>query len=59
MNEKVVSISNNSATIQNATFEGGNDTTFDNNAQFNKQVNFGNFVWKIESNGSLSLAIDN
>ena len=55
---EVVHIGNNSATIQNATFEGSNGTTFDNNAQFNQQVHFDNFIWKKESNGSLSLAID-
>lgn len=54
---EVVHIGNNSATIQNATFEGKNGTTFNNNAQFNEEVRFGKFVWKKESNGSLSLAI--
>lgn len=54
-NQKVVSISNNSATIKNLTVN--DDATFDCNATFNQQVKFGNFVWKTESNGSLSLAI--
>jgi hypothetical protein len=60
---EVVHIGNNSATIQNATFQGKNDTTFENNAMFNKQINMYNqdissgFAWKIEENGSLSLAI--
>lgn len=54
---EVVHVGNNSATIQNATLEGNNGTTFNNNAMFNQQVQFGNFVWKTESNGSLSLAI--
>lgn len=65
---EVVHIGHNSATIQNATFEGGNGTTFDNDATFNKQINMnginkdGNsvgFIWKIETNGSLSLALSN
>ena len=54
-NQEVVSISNNSATIKNLTVN--DDATFDCNATFNQQVKFGNFVWKTESNGSLSLAI--
>ena len=57
---EVVHIGNNSATVQNATFQGENDTTFENNAVFNKQVTIrgtSDFIWKIESNGSLSLAI--
>lgn len=54
---EVVHVGNNSAIIQNATLEGNNGTTFNNNAMFNQQVQFGNFVWKAESNGSLSLAI--
>ena len=54
-NQKVVSISNNSATIKNLTVN--DSATFNCNATFNQQVKFGNFVWKTESNGSLSLAI--
>lgn len=65
---EVVHIGYNSATIQNATFEGSNGTTFDNDATFNKQINMNGidkngssvgFVWKIETNGSLSLALSN
>ena len=47
--QKVVSISNQSATIKNLTVEDG--------ATFNCEVNFGNFILKTESNGSLSLAV--
>lgn len=47
--QKVVSISNQSATIKNLTVEDG--------ATFNCEVRFGDFVWKTESNGSLSLAL--
>lgn len=47
--EKVVSIGNKSATIKDMIVEDG--------AAFNCEVKFGNFVWKTESNGSLSLAI--
>ena len=54
-NQKVVSISNNSATIKNLTVN--DNATFNCNSTFNQQVRFGNFVWKTESNGSLSLAI--
>lgn len=63
---EVVHIGYNSATVQNATFEGSNGTTFDNDATFNKQINMNGidkngssvgFVWKIETNGSLSLAL--
>lgn len=54
--QEVVYISNNSATIRNAIIE--DDATFNCNATFNEQVQFSNsFIWKIESNGSLSLAI--
>ena len=62
---EVVHIGNNSATIQNATFEGSDGTIFNNNATFNQQVNFYNpnsksgFTWKVESNGSLSLVVMN
>lgn len=47
--QKVVSISNQSATIKNLTVEEG--------ARFNCEVQFGNFILKTESNGSLSLAL--
>ena len=68
---EVVQIGINSATIQNATFDGGsgtvfkNDTTFETNATFNKQINMhkqsatSGFTWKLEENNSLSLAISN
>ena len=56
---EVVHIGNNSAVIQNATFEGSDGTTFKNNTKFEQQVQFGDFVWKIEANGSLSLALNN
>lgn len=45
---KVVSISNQSATIKNLTVKDG--------AFFNCEVHFGDFILKTESNGSLSLA---
>ena len=56
-NQKVVSIGNNAATIKDLTVE--DDAEFNCNATFNKQIQFGNFVWQIESNGSLSLAVVN
>lgn len=58
---EVVHIGNNSATIQNATFEGDNDTIFNNNAKFKQEINIckqndaSGFTWKVEENGSLSL----
>lgn len=55
---EVVHIGNNSTEIQNATFDGDNGTTFNNNAIFNQQVNFFGFVWTKEENGSLSLAVN-
>ena len=54
-NQKVVSIGNNAATIKNLTVE--DDAEFNCNAAFSKQIQFGNFVWQTESNGSLSLAV--
>ena len=54
---EVVHIGNDSATIQNATFEGDRGTKFNNNVEFNQQVDMMDFIWKKESNGSLSLAI--
>lgn len=60
--QKVVSIGNKSATIKNARIQ--DDAQFDCNATFNKQINIqtsgstSGFVWKIESNGSLSLSIN-
>ena len=55
---RVVLISNNSAEIENATFDGSNGTTFNNNSTFNQQVNLMGFIFKKEQNGSLSLALD-
>lgn len=58
---EVVHIGNNSATIQNATFEGGNGTTFNNSVKFKQEINMykpndtTGFTWKVEENGSLSL----
>ena len=65
---KVVHIGNKSATIQNAIFTGeqttfNNDAMFKNNAIFNQQLNIcqpnatSGFIWKVEENGSFSLAI--
>jgi len=60
---EVVHIGNNSATIQNATFQGERGTKFENNATFEQQINMyeqgttTGFVWKIEQDGSLSLAV--
>ena len=63
-NKKVVSIGNESATIQNATLQ--DDVTVNGNIDLNGQLNVHGtqqngdkiaFVWKIESNGSYSLAI--
>lgn len=55
-NQKVVYISNSTANIDNVLVEGSAE--FDCNTKFNQQVDFFGFVWKKESNGSLSLAID-
>ena len=63
---EVVHIGNNSATIQNAKFEGGNGTTFNTDmhinadANFNEAVNMYNshnngFAWQVEDDGSFSL----
>lgn len=56
-NQKVVSIGNKSATIKNIIVEDGAE--FNCDVTFNSEVNFFGFVWKQESNGSLSLAIGN
>lgn len=62
-NQKVVNIGNKSATIQNAVFQGSGGTQFENNVTFKQQINISKpnttdgFAWKIEQNGSLSLAI--
>ena len=60
---EVVHVGNNSSVIQNATFQGGSGTKFENAATFERQINMrkpnttAGFVWKIENNGSLSLSI--
>lgn len=58
-NQKVVSIGNKSATIKNMIVN--ESSTFDCNATFNNEMHVkgssSHFVWKIESNGSLSLAV--
>lgn len=60
---EVVHVGNNSSVIQNATFQGGSGTKFENAATFERQINMrkpnttAGFVWKIEDNGSLSLSI--
>ena len=60
--QKIVSIGNKSATIQNAIFK-GNNTKFENPTSFEQQINMNNpdtqssFVWKVEQNGSFSLSI--
>lgn len=55
-NKEVVYISNESANIDGLVVETSLDVNC--NAAFDGQVKFGNFVWKVESNGSLSLAIE-
>lgn len=54
-NTKVVYIRNDSANIDGLTVDKSLDVNC--NATFDGQVQFGKFVWKVESNGSLSLAI--
>jgi hypothetical protein len=60
---EVVYIGNNSSTIQNATFQGSNGTKFENAVSFEQQIDMSKpgtttgFAWKIEANGSLSLAV--
>lgn len=60
---EVVHVGNNSSVIQNATFQGGSGTKFENATTFERQINMrkpnttSGFVWKIEGNGSLSLSI--
>jgi hypothetical protein len=63
---EVVHIGNNSATVQNATFEGSNGTTFNNSAKFKQQINLykpnsttEGFTLKVEANGSFSIGILN
>lgn len=64
---EVVHIGNNSSIIQNATFQGEDGTKFENTVTFEEPINIYSqdatdenpvgFVWKVEANGSLSLAI--
>lgn len=60
---EVVHIGNNSSVIQNATFQGGDGTKFENSASFGQQINMykpnttTGFTWKVEENGSLSLSV--
>lgn len=68
---EVVHVGNNSATIQNATLEGNDETKINNDldvngsATFNKSVVMCNknttvgFIWKVEDDGSLSLSLSN
>ena len=63
---EVVHIGNNSATVQNATFEGSNGTTFNNKANFKQSINLykpnsttEGFTLKVEANGSFSIGILN
>jgi hypothetical protein len=60
---EVVHVGNNSSVIQNATFQGGSGTKFENSVSFERQINMrrpnasSGFVWKVEENGSLSLTV--
>lgn len=65
---EVVHIGNNSAIIQNATFEGSDGTIFNNDVQINEDANFygsvniyneskDGFAWQVEDDGSLSLMV--
>lgn len=60
---EVVHIGNNSSVIQNATFQGSEGTNFENVVSFEQQINMyksgttTGFSWKVEENGSFSLAI--
>lgn len=63
---EVVHIGNNSAEIKNATFDGSDGTTFNNDASFYNQVNILNknddgtevgFSFQTEENGSFSLVL--
>lgn len=53
--KEVVYISNESANIDGLVVETNLDVNC--NATFDGQVQFGKFVWKVEGNGSLSLAV--
>ena len=52
---EVVHIGKESANIRKLVVEG--EATFNGNAVFNKEIQFGNFVLKQDSNNSLSLAV--
>lgn len=65
---EVVHIGNNSAIIQNATFEGDNGTIFNNDIHINEDANFSGsvniynsdhngFAWQVEEDGSFSLMV--
>lgn len=66
---EVVHVGNNSATIQNATFEGNdgtivnNDMTVNGGSTFNNAINMrnlnrmGGFIFQVEDDGSFSLAL--
>jgi hypothetical protein len=63
---EVVHVGKNSATIQNATFDGSDGTTFNNNVKFKQQINLykpnstaEGFTLKVEANGSFSIGILN
>ena len=68
---EVVHVGNNSATIQNATFEGNDGTIINNdivvngNSTFNNAINMRNlnitsgFIFQVEDDGSFSLALTN
>lgn len=64
----IVEIGNSSANIRNATFDGdkttvNSDATFNGGAKFTNHIDVhgssNGFVFKVESNGSLSLALSN
>ena len=65
---EVVHVGNNSAIIQNATFEGGDGTTFNNDVHINEDADFhgavnmyntskDGFAWQVEDDGSFSLMV--
>ena len=66
---EVVHVGNNSATIQNSTFEGDNGTIINNELEVNDDANFygavniyneertHGFIWQTETNGSFSLVV--
>lgn len=54
-NTTVVSIGNDSATIKDLKVQDG--LNVESNAYFAQEVQFGNFFWKVETDGSLSLSV--